>query len=121
LTASAVVNEPSPGTFALAPAGRCLRADASDSVRSTVLLFGSENFLTTWGDLLHCVRTGETAFSHLLGVAGTFEYLPSHPVDAALFNAGMGNVAALTAQAILAVYDFNSARVWWMSVGGRAR
>ena len=117
LTASAVVSEPSPGTFALAPAGRCLREDASDSVRSAVLLFGSENFWTTWGDLLHCVRTGETAFSHLLGVAGTFDHLRSHPADAALFNAGMGDVAALTAKAILAACDFSSARVL-VDVGG---
>jgi hypothetical protein len=117
LTAAAVVSEPSPATFALAPSGKCLRRDAPDSVRSTVLLFGSENFWTTWGDLLHCVRTGETAFSHLFGVAGTFDYLRSRPGDAALFNAGMGNVAALTANSILAAYDFASARVL-VDVGG---
>ena len=79
MTACAVVTEPSSGTFALAPSGTCLRRDAPDSVRSTVLLFGSENFWTTWGDLLHCVRTGETAFSHLFGVGGTFDYLPTPP------------------------------------------
>ena len=117
LTACAVVTEPTPGTFALAPSGTCLVGDAPNSIRSTVLLFGSENFWTTWGDLLHCVRTGETAFSHLFGVRGTFDYLPSHPDDAALFNAGMGDVAALTAKAIVAAYDFSSARVL-MDVGG---
>ena len=81
----------------------CLRRDAPNSVRSTVLLFGSENFWTTWGDLLHCVRTGETALSHLFGVGGTFDYLATHPEDAALFNAGMGDVATSIAKAILAV------------------
>jgi hypothetical protein len=119
MTACAVVTEPSSGTFALAPSGRCLRRDAPDSVRSTVLLFGSENFWATWGDLLHCVRTGETAFSHLFGVAGTFDYLPSHPEDAALFNAGMADVAALTAKAIVAAYDFSSARILVDVGGGR--
>ena len=119
MAACAVVTEPSPGTFALAPSGTCLRRDAPDSVRSAVLLFGSENFWTTWGDLLHCVRTGETAFSHLFGVGGTFDYLPTHPDDAALFNAGMGDVAALTARAIVAAYDFSSARVLVDVGGGR--
>ena len=89
------------------------------SVRSTVLLFGSENFWTTWGDLLHCVRTGETAFSHLFGVGGTFDFLTTHPEDAALFNAGMGDVAALTAKAIIASYDFSSAHVVVDVGGGR--
>jgi hypothetical protein len=119
LTACAVVTEPRPGVFALAPQGTCLGREAPDSVRSIVLLFGSENFWTTWGDLLHCVRTGETAFSHLFGVAGTFDYLPDHPEDAALFNAGMGGVAALTARAIVAAYDFSSARVLVDVGGGR--
>ena len=119
MAACAVVTEPSPGTFALASFGACLRRDAPDSVRSTVLLFGSDNFWTTWGDLLHCVGTGETAFSHLFGVAGTFDYLASHPEDAALFNAGMGDVAAVTAKAIVAAYDFSSAHVLVDVGGGR--
>ena len=119
MAACAVVTEPSPGTFALTPSGTCLTQDAPGSVRSAVLLFGSENFWTTWGDLLHCVRTGETAFSHLFGVGGTFDYLPTHPDDAALFNAGMGDVAALTARAIVAAYDFSSARVLVDVGGGR--
>jgi hypothetical protein len=119
MTACAVVTEPSPGTFELAPSGRCLRRDAPDSVSSTVLLFGSENFWTTWGDLLHCVCTGETAFSHLFGVGGTFDYLTTHPEDAALFNAGMGDMAGLTAKAIVAAYDFLSARILVDVGGGR--
>jgi hypothetical protein len=119
MTACAVVTEPNPGTFALAPSGTCLTQDAPVSVRSAVLLFGSENFWTTWGDLLHCVCTGETAFSHLFGVGGTFDYLPTHPDDAALFNAGMGDVAALISTAIVAAYDFSSARVLVDVGGGR--
>jgi hypothetical protein len=119
LTACAVVSESRPGTFALAPAGMCLRRDAPDSVYSTVLLFGSENFWTTWGDLAHCIRTGETAFSHLFGVDGTFDWLATHPEDAALFNAGMADVAKMIARAILASYDFSFARVVVDVGGGR--
>jgi hypothetical protein len=117
MTACSVVTEPSPGMFALAPSGSCLRRDAPDSVSSTVLLFGSENFWTTWGDLLHCVCTGETAFSHLFGIGGTFDYLTTHPEDAALFNAGMADMVALTATAIISAYDFSSAHVV-VDVGG---
>src|SRR4051812_45505927 len=79
LTACAVVTESPLGTFPLAPAGMCLRRDAPDSVPSAVLLFGRENFWTTWGDLAQCVRTGETAFSHLFGVDCTFDWLATHP------------------------------------------
>src|SRR4051794_11081255 len=72
---------------------------------------GSANFWTTWGGLAHCIRTGEAAFSHLFGVHGTFEWLAAHPEDAALFNAGMADVAVTIAKAIIASYDFSSARV----------
>jgi O-methyltransferase domain/Dimerisation domain len=118
-TAWEILTEPAPGSFALAPLGVCLRSDAPDSARSIVLMFGSENFWITWGDLLHCVRTGETAFAHLFGVPGTFDYLADHPDDAALFNAAMTNNSTLTAARIVSSYDFSSARLLVDVGGGR--
>jgi hypothetical protein len=82
-------------------------------------MFGGENFWTTWGDLLHCVRTGETAFAHLFGVPGTFDYLADHPDDAALFNAAMTNVSTLTVAGVARSYDFSSARMLVDVGGGR--
>jgi hypothetical protein len=119
LTAWPVVREPTAGSFALAPYGESLRSDVPGSARAVVLMFGSENFWTTWGDLLHCVQTGQTAFAHLFGLPGTFDYLPGHPADAALFNAGMTNVSTLTAAGIVRSYDFSSARMLVDVGGGR--
>jgi hypothetical protein len=119
LTAWEVLTEPVAGTFALAPLGACLASDAPNSARSIVLMFGSENFWTTWGDLLHCVKTGETAFAHLFGVPGTFDYLADHPDDAALFNAAMTNVSMLTFAGVTRSYDFSSARMLVDVGGGR--
>ena len=119
LTAWDILTEPTPGNFALAPLGACLRSDAPNSARSIVLLFGSENFWATWGDLLHCVKTGETAFAHLFGVPGTFDYLADHPEEAALFNAAMTNNSTLTAGGVAKSYDFSSARRLVDIGGGR--
>jgi hypothetical protein len=119
LSAWAFVTEPAAGSFALAPRGAHLRSDVPGSARAIVLMFGSENFWTTWGDLLHCVQTGETAFTHLYGVPGTFDYLPDHPADAALFNAAMANVSTLTAAGIVRSYDFSAARTLVDVGGGR--
>ena len=62
-----------------------------------------------WGQLLHSVRTGETAFEHVFG-APRFEWLAGHPEAAALFQQAMvalsqgGNVEAARA------YDFSVCR-----------
>jgi hypothetical protein len=117
LVAHDVLTEPSADHFALGDLGTCLRREAPNSIRNAVLLFGSENFWTTWGDLLRCVQTGRTAFSSLFGVDGTFDYLTDHPKDAALFNAGMADLARMMADAIVSAFDFSDVKLL-VDVGG---
>jgi hypothetical protein len=69
--------------FELTPRGELLRNDNPESMRYNAIFAGEENYKAT-GDLLHTVRTGETAFNHLYGKAtlngwptGQMRVLPS--------------------------------------------
>lgn len=78
-------------------------------------IFLNEELYRAAGDLLHTVRTGETAFSHVFG-AGWMDYLGAHPAANAAFQAAMvareTNWVALTE-----AYDFHAHRTL-VDVGG---
>src|SRR6476659_3672798 len=88
LVAFDILHETAPGLFALAPMGAYLQADHPQSVRDAVLSFVGEDAWRSWGDLSHCVQTGESATSHLYGVQKVFEYYAQRPELNALMNAG---------------------------------
>jgi O-methyltransferase/methyltransferase family protein len=102
--------------FALTPIGRALRTGVPGSVRNRALYFGSELMWRGWGELLHSVRTGETAMHHLHGMT-TFQYRAGRPDEAALFNAAMGDLTREVAAAVVGVYDFSRFRTI-VDVGG---
>ena len=115
LAAFGVFAEGEDGHFALGSLGGCLRADAPGSVRALVLMLGDDDF---WrGALEHCVRTGESAAKHLFGAEDAFARYAADPRLGAVFNAGMTVLAATTAAAVVAAYDFSGlSRV--VDVGG---
>ncbi len=107
LAAFDVIAEREDGRFALGAIGRCLRADAPGSVRDLVLMYGDGDFWRTWGELEHCVRTGETAAKRLFGVDDAFARYAADPRLGAVFNAGMSVLSASTAAAVAAACDLS--------------
>lgn len=91
--------------FALTPVAAALRKDVPGSVRSSVLFQLNDSHWRPWGQLLHSVRTGETAFDHVHGTS-LFDYLAQHPEVSALFNQGMLGNSPAHAQLIARSYDF---------------
>lgn len=116
LASLALLEEVEPSQFALTALGDQLRTGAPDSLRNFALMFGGERSWRSWGDLLHSVRTGESATQHLYGM-GSFEYLAAHPQQAAIFNEAMAEVTRQVADALVAAYDFSPFRVI-VDVGG---
>jgi len=98
-------HETDPRRFALTPLGAGLRSDLPGSVRPMARVSGVHSNWSAWGDLLHSVRSGETAFHHVHGL-DFFDYLAAHPDDAALFNAAMTSSVARAGDALVAAYDF---------------
>lgn len=66
LASEGVFAEQEDGRFALPERAEPMRDDASDSMRPLVLMMGEEHD-RAWGELLHSVRSGETAFEAVHG------------------------------------------------------
>jgi hypothetical protein len=77
LVAAGVFCELEDGRFACNDAAAALRADAPGRMRDVAVNFGEEMY-RSFGELLHTVRSGETAFDSVYG-APLFEYYASHP------------------------------------------
>ncbi len=109
LSALGLVEQSEGGMFTLAAPGALLRSDAAGSLRPLALMQGSEGTWRAWGELLHTVRTGETAFNHVFEM-GAFQYRKLHPERAAKFDAYMAALTHRWVPAILASHDFSRAR-----------
>jgi SAM-dependent methyltransferase len=104
------------GRFEMTSLAESLRRDAPESVHSSAELYGSTWWWDSTGALLHTVRSGETAFEHVHGLA-LFEYLQRNAAAATLFNEHQANMTHQDAAAIVAAYDFAALRTV-VDVGG---
>ena len=62
---------------------------------------------TAWGQMLHSVKTGKTAFRHVHGME-PFAYFEHNPELGALFNNAMTGYAAVGSMAAVTAYDFTN-------------
>jgi hypothetical protein len=99
-----VFTEVEPRRFALTQKGNYLRSSVPGSLRAFSIV-GREIGWEPWGQLLHSVRTGETAFDHLHGM-GYFEFLKQNPELARLFDEAMTGFVTMNGLAVAAAYDF---------------
>ncbi|MBC7819953.1 MAG: methyltransferase [Planctomycetaceae bacterium] len=109
LSSSEVFREDVEHRFALTPLSECLRRDIPGSLSSLAWMRGDWQY-QAWGDLLHNVQTGETAFDHVFGES-LFEFLRHTPENAAIFDQGMVGVHGRETDAMLAAFDFSDIRV----------
>jgi hypothetical protein len=116
LASVGVFAEEPDGQFRSTPLAEYLRTNAPRSLRAWAMQIGQQYLWTSWGHLLHSVRTGEPAFPELYG-ATAWEYRQSHPEEDAVFNAAMTALSAGVVEAIVQSYDFSNVGVL-MDVGG---
>jgi SAM-dependent methyltransferase len=108
LTSLGLCDEDPTGSFALTPMGSLLRSDTPDSLRSWLLWFGKYQ-CPVWGQLLHSVRTGESARTLVTGAEG-FGLLQGDPEAAALFNDTMVQLTRAVAAEVAYACDFAGMR-----------
>jgi hypothetical protein len=107
LAAQGVFAEQEDGRFAQTELSAFLRCDAAPSLRSILLMYGSEVWWKPWGQILHSIRTGETAFSKVHG-AELFEYMKREAPFAAIFNQAMTEGSTRLANELVTAYDFSA-------------
>jgi ubiquinone/menaquinone biosynthesis C-methylase UbiE len=95
--------------FALTALGRQLCSNVPGSLRNFALMFGGERAWRSWGELLHCVKTGESGTRRIYGM-GSFEYLAANPDQALIFNEAMAENTRRVTQALISAYDFSQFR-----------
>lgn len=91
--------------FSLTPMAECLRSDVLGSQWSMAILRGGLQY-EAWGQLLHSVQNGQSAFEKLHGMP-VFDYFAQHPEAGKLFDAAMTGVHGRETQAMLDAYDFS--------------
>jgi len=91
--------------FSLTPMAECLRSDRPGSQWSMAILRGGLQY-EAWGQLLHSVQTGQSAFEKLHRTP-LFEYFSENPEQGKLFDAAMTGVHGRETAAMLDAYDFS--------------
>jgi hypothetical protein len=116
LAGQGVFEEPEPGVFKNNEISHFLRSGVHSSLRSFVLMRGSNMFFAPFGEILYSIETGLPAREKLCGKNG-FEQLSEDPEMARIFDDAMTNLSEWLGPAIAAAYDFGA---WGslMDVGG---
>jgi len=92
LAAQGIFTQDNTDKFGLTPLGQLLRTDHPTTLRHMVIGIGEESYKAA-GEMLHTVKTGETAFNHIYG-KGHFEYLGENPEASKIFNLQMSTSQA---------------------------
>jgi len=100
-----VFRETAPRTFANTPISELLRSDVAGSARDAVLFMGDALHMRVYGELLHSVETGRTAFKKVTGTE-PFEFFRQNTEENQLFNAAMTSISASSVPPALQAYDF---------------
>lgn len=92
--------------FELTPMAHLLRSDVPGSMRNVALWRGEPWRWHPIGELMHSVKTGETAFNHVMGV-GLFDYLGQNAEAYTVFNQEMTTMTIEQGIAVTDSYDFS--------------
>ncbi|TAJ83572.1 methyltransferase [bacterium] len=106
LASVGIFAEDEQGRFALTPLGATLRTDVSGSLRAWVNVQLGEEHYRAWGDPMHTVQTGESAFDHVFGM-GVWQYRAQNPEHAKIFDEAMANLTGMYNTAVLSSYPFS--------------
>jgi SAM-dependent methyltransferase len=115
LASTGVFRELRDGRFAQSPLSRFLVQGRNPSIRNATLMWMEDHY-AAWGDLLHAVRTGTSAFQRAHG-ASFYDFLARDRRAAARFHRAISELTSQEARAVVPDYDFGSARTI-IDVGG---
>ena len=105
--------------FTLTPLATCLRGDAPDSMKQFARFVAMPGASAAWGELMHCVQTGQSGLQKAFGLPNPFEYFKTHHDEAAIFDGAMTDNSRQSAPAVAQAYDFGRFRQLVDVAGGR--
>jgi hypothetical protein len=118
LLASLGVFEEAAGRFRHSAASRLLRSDHPRSQRSFVRMMGMKEHWAAYGELEHCVRTGEAAMPRIVA-SDMFDFFARHPEQSRLFDEAMTAKSQGTIAEVVTTCDFSGMALIADVGGGR--
>jgi hypothetical protein len=91
--------------FASTELGDAFRSDAPRSVGGWARMVGRPFHWLAYGELEHCIRTGESGFVTAHGVP-LWDYLTAHPEEQELFDGAMTAISRSVADSVVEAFDF---------------
>lgn len=107
LASVGIFSETEDNLFELTPYAQYLRSDVPGSLRSWALLAGQDWFVRSLGQLLHSVKTGQTAFDSIYNMGLFMEYFGQNVEAGELFHQAMAGLTQGATEAVLDAYDFS--------------
>jgi hypothetical protein len=108
LASLGIFRETEPQTFVQTPLSETLRRGVPGSVRGLAVLTGMLH-LRAWPEILHSVKTGETALKRVFG-RELFDQLAAQPELARVFDEAFGGYTAMVSGLVADQYDFGRFR-----------
>ena len=116
VAAVGVFAEGEDGRFELTPMGDLLKSDTEGSLQGWTIIRGEPFVWRPWGEILHSVKTGRSAFGHVFEQPA-FDYLGENQDDARLFDNAMRSISHGKFEALAEAYDFSGVKTL-VDVGG---
>lgn len=109
LAMTGIFNETSPRTFANTPVSDLLREDHPESAKYMTLWMNEPEHWNVYGQMIHSVKTGETAWEKVHGEAAFQTLYETNRELGDIFNKAMTSFSHQTIPAVIEAYDFSSA------------
>ena len=109
LSSVGIFHKDEDGRFSNTSLSEFLRSDHPESMRGAAHMICDREHWHAHGNMLHSVRTGETAFDHTFGMP-IFPYLEKNAGAAEVFDNAMTSFSQAVSRAVAATYDFSRAR-----------
>lgn len=109
LASEGVFTELEQSRFELTPLAEALQSDAPSAFRARAIFDAEEGNWKAWGNLLHSVTTGESAFDYTFD-GGLFDYFKLNLSAAESFDNLMAEQTMPWARAVVDAYDFSGVR-----------
>ena len=106
LAGAGVFREVSPKVFANTVISEALRTDAPNSMRNGVIFMGEAWHYNVWGNMMHSVQTGKSAWGKTHG-AEVFDWFADKPEEGEIFNSAMTDMSVSIAPMVVESYDFS--------------
>jgi hypothetical protein len=94
--------------FHLTPLGETLRSDVPNSVNAFAIMMGEANHWRVYEEMMHSIRTSETAFEKVHGLE-PWAFFQQKPDVAKIFDNAMTSFTSGIAPAVITSYDFSNA------------